>query len=168
MKAKTSSARARWRALRQRLLPGFAGAKRKRFDQALATLDAGKTRGRVDGLHYVELPDEQRTAILVGMLDMLDRLAEYFGTKERAAFNPMLQYASGFDSDDLREQFDAYLADNPEGMPSAIASNFLSMLIEKSGALHERTMWEFQTELLPYHGTAALDKNFIELRAARR
>lgn len=96
--------------------------------------DPRKTQGRVDGKRYCELPEGHRTTLVVGMMDMLERLADYLGPKERAAFEPLLQYASQLTSGDLRELFDKYMSEDSTGQTCAIASNFLSMLIAKSGA----------------------------------
>jgi hypothetical protein len=67
------------------------------------------------------------------MSDMLDCLAKYLDRKALSAFQPIFAYKAGFVSEDLRQEFDKYLADNP-GPACAIASSFLSFLIEKSGA----------------------------------
>jgi hypothetical protein len=103
--------------------------------RSVMVTDPRKTEGRVDGRRYCELPENHRTTLVVGMLDMLERMADYLGPKERAAFEPMLQYASQLTSGDLREIFDKYMKDDPTGQTCAIASNLLSMLISKSGVL---------------------------------
>jgi hypothetical protein len=100
--------------------------------------DATKTQGRVDGKRYSELPDGHRTTLVVGMLDMLERMADYLGATERAAFEPILQYARQFASGDLREVFDKYMKEDPTSQRFGIASNLLSMLIVKSGASEKK------------------------------
>ena len=96
-------------------------------------MDPRKTSGRVDGRRYLELQESHRTTLVVGMMDMLDNLAKYLGQKELATFSPMFQYAGTMESGHLREQFDAYMTKDAAGLSCAVASNFLSMLIEKSG-----------------------------------
>jgi hypothetical protein len=96
--------------------------------------EATKTQGRVNGQRYCELLEGHRTTLVVGMLDMFERMADYLGSKERAAFEPMLQYARQFKSGEIRETFDEYMdGGDPRQLSCAISSNFLSMLIVKSG-----------------------------------
>ncbi len=61
---------------------------------------------------------------------MLDLLTGYLDP----AFVPIAKYAHSYESGDLRELFDDYLAVDPVATEKcAIASSFLSMLIQKSG-----------------------------------
>jgi hypothetical protein len=95
--------------------------------------EATTTQGRVDGRRYCELPEGHRTTLVVGMLDMLERMADYFGTKERATLEPLLEYARRFESGEIREIFDEYMQSDPSHQRLAIASLLLSMLMDKSG-----------------------------------
>jgi hypothetical protein len=97
------------------------------------TSEASSTQGRVDGRRYCELPEGHRTTLVVGMLDMFERMADYLGSRERAAFEPMLEYARGFESGKMRQMFDEYMRSDPTSKSCAISSNLLSMLIVKSG-----------------------------------
>jgi hypothetical protein len=68
------------------------------------------------------------------MADMLECLAGYLDPKTLAPFEPIFEYERSLGSGDLRETFDSYMANEPPSPRYAIASRFLSMLIEKSGA----------------------------------
>jgi hypothetical protein len=96
-------------------------------------IDPTKMEGRVSEKSYQELPEGHRTTLIVGMSDMLECLAKYLDTKTLSAFQPIFEYERSLVSGDLREAFDSYMAENPSPT-CGIASSFLSMLIEKSGA----------------------------------
>ena len=97
-------------------------------------IDPAKSEGRVTDNSYRELPEGHRTTLVVGMADMLECLAKYLDPKTLAAFEPIFEYKRSLVSGDLRETFDSYIANEPSRPTCAIASSFLSMLIEKSGA----------------------------------
>jgi hypothetical protein len=64
------------------------------------------------------------------MMDMLDFLTRYLDP----AFEPIAKYAHSYESSSLRELFDDHLAaDLSATEKCAIASRFLSMLMQKSG-----------------------------------
>jgi len=92
--------------------------------------DPTTTSGRVVEQQYTDLTEGHRTTLVVGMMDMFDLLTRYLDP----AFEPIAEYAHSYESGDLRELFDRYLQANPSpSRKCAIASSFLSMLIEKSG-----------------------------------
>ena len=96
-------------------------------------IDQNKSQGRVNEKKFVEIPLEHRNTLIVGMSDMVECLAKYLDSKTLAAFQPILEYQRWLVSEDLRREFDSYLAN--ESCPTcAIASSFISFLIAKSGA----------------------------------
>jgi len=96
-------------------------------------IDPIKTEGRITEKAYSNLTEGHRTTLVVGMSDSLECLAKYLDPKTLSAFQPILEYERSFVSGDLRETFDNYLTDHPSPT-SSIASSFLSLLIERSGA----------------------------------
>jgi hypothetical protein len=91
-----------------------------------------KTRGRINEKSYCDLPEGHRTTFVVGMSDMLERMSQYLDPKAMEAFEPLLEYARHYESDNLREAFDEYIAATSANRKIGVASSFLSMLIEKS------------------------------------
>jgi hypothetical protein len=100
------------------------------------TTDPSKTQGRITEDRYRELVEGHRTTLVVGMMDMLEALSKYLALapETRTAFEPLYEYAGKFESDQLREVFDAFLERQPQSN-AAVGSSFLSMLIDKSHAL---------------------------------
>lgn len=101
----------------------------------------GAVRGRVDGKKYCELPDGHRTTFVVGMADMLDCLPAALLQYDlvalqlsSASLNKILEFAGKFESDSLRKLFDDYISEDPARQNYMASSNFLAMLISKSGA----------------------------------
>jgi hypothetical protein len=97
--------------------------------------DADKTQGRINEKRYSDLPEGHRTTFVVGLSDMLERMSQYLDPKTMEAFEPLLEHARRYESDSLREVFDKYIAATPASEKIGVASSFLSMLIQKSGAL---------------------------------
>ena len=69
------------------------------------------------------------------MADMLSRMADYLPPDRLGAFLPLLEYAASFESDALRQEFDRYIAKDAASLTTAIASNFIAMLVVQTGAL---------------------------------
>jgi hypothetical protein len=89
-------------------------------------------KGRIDDRLYRDLPEEGRTAFVVGMIDLLESLEKYFDEKIQAALEPLLNHTRPLGNDELRREFDRYLDESrnrKENGPAA--SSFLAMLLEK-------------------------------------
>jgi hypothetical protein len=96
-------------------------------------VDPTKLKGRITESRYKDLPEGHRTSLVVGMADMLQCLSKYMDARTQNSFEPIFEYMEPLVSGDLRGIFDSYLA--TDSSPTiGIASSFLSMLIEKSGA----------------------------------
>jgi hypothetical protein len=84
---------------------------------------------------YVDLPEGHRTTLVAGLSDMLNRMVDYLEPDKREAFALLLQYEGTFESGNLRTELDRYFAEDPSDLTSAIASSFISMLVERRGQI---------------------------------
>jgi len=96
-------------------------------------IDPNLRQGRINEGRFIEFPAEHRNTFVAGMSDMVESVAKYLDFKTLAAFQPMLDYQRTLATEDLRREFDDYLANNPCPTCST-ASSFLSLLIVRSGA----------------------------------
>jgi len=98
-----------------------------------AEIGSNLSQGRINEARFAEFPIEHRNTFVTGMSDMIEGLAKYLDAKTLSAFQPMLDYQRTLVSEDLRQEFDSYLAS--DSCPTCgIASAFISFLVEKSGA----------------------------------
>lgn len=78
---------------------------------------------RMKGQEYIRLPDEQRTAFVVGLCEMMQIVALYTEGDAKENIDRMLDYEGQFSDQDLRAKFDQYvnakntaLADQASGL----------------------------------------------------
>jgi hypothetical protein len=73
---------------------------------------AGSTREirlRINGKKYLEAPDGPRTTFVVGAVDMLCFAFLYAAPEHKSRIDTMINYAGKYESDTLRQKFDAYM-----------------------------------------------------------
>ncbi|MGF7159629.1 tetratricopeptide (TPR) repeat protein [Rhodoligotrophos appendicifer] len=85
---------------------------------------------------YRSLPDQERTAFVTGMADMLSNLYHYVGDEDRALFGRMIAQEAPLDGTGLRQEFDAHLEAAQPAADTGTARSFVEMLMHKQ--LHPR------------------------------
>lgn len=101
-------------------------------------IERRKTKARVNSVRYVELPEGHRTTLVVGMVDMVTKMAEYLSENDKIPFDEMLVTIDGLKSAQIRIEFDEYIAREVFHEQYGIASCFMAFLIEKGNILKKQ------------------------------
>ena len=88
---------------------------------------------RLDGNQYIALPDVQRTAVVVGMVEMLEYTATRLTPDTRKLTDALRLHARQFESGQLRLLLDDYVNADASRLEHAIAGSFLDALNMAAG-----------------------------------
>jgi hypothetical protein len=87
---------------------------------------------RINGRKYFLVSDESRTALVVGMVDMLEFITEKLRDPERQAVTNLTRQLRQTGNITVREWLDEYIRSDDSRLTYAIASNLLAMLFHKA------------------------------------